>query len=182
MKSPVSGRYRRVASAPANPKREPSRPLLWRRPHRLAGLKPHPKMQGSNLADVLTGRSSKSPDSAYLAIHGSYQGDDTPGAWRGIRTRKHVYAKFKDKPWMLHDIEKDPFEMRNLVDERSAAPLLREMERQLERKMKETGDAWSNDWTGLPEDAGRLYRHRTFYTVGEYQEWAKANPEAAAAK
>jgi arylsulfatase A-like enzyme len=148
----------------------------------LAGLKAHPKMQGSNLADVMTGRSAKSPDAAYLAIHGSYQGDDTPGAWRGIRTRTHVYAKFQDKPWMLHDIEKDPFEMRNLVDERSAAPLMREMENRLAAKMKETGDAWSNDWTGLAEDAGRLYRHRTFYTVGEYQEWAKANPEAAAVK
>ena len=72
--------------------------------------------------------------------------------------------------------------MRNLADERPSAPLMREMERQLERTMKATGDAWSNDWTGLPEDAGRLYRQRAFYTVDEYQEWLKAHPEAEAVK
>ena len=144
----------------------------------LAGLKPPRAMQGADLSDLVLGRSTKSPESAYLAIHGSYQGDDTPGAWRGIRTQTHIYARFKDKPWVLYDVGKDPFEMKNLVDDRAAAGLLKEMETQLQRRMRETGDDWSNDWHGLPEDAGRLYRHRTFYTMGEYEEWARRNPEA----
>jgi hypothetical protein len=27
------------------------------------------------------------------------------------------------------------------------------------------------------EDAGRLYRYETFYTVSEYLDWAKKHPE-----
>jgi len=139
-----------------------------------AGLKAPQAMQGMDLSSVIRGQSSKSPESAYLAIHGTYQGDDTPNAWRGIRTKTHVYARFKDKPWVLYDIEKDSYEMKNLVD--SSPALLKEMEAKLQRRMKETGDSWSNDWLGLPEDAGRLYRHRTFYTIKEYETWARENP------
>lgn len=134
-------------------------------------------MQGLDLSDVIRGRSSKSPESAYLAIHGTYQGDDTPGAWRGIRTRTHVYARFKDKPWVLYDIEKDKYELNNLVN--SSPALVKEMEAKLAHRMKATGDSWSNDWLGLPEDAGRLYRHRTFYTIKEYEAWARENPSVA---
>ena len=143
----------------------------------LAGLKAPQVMQGVDLSDVVLGKSAKSPESAYLAIHGSYQGDDTPGAWRGIRTQTHVYARFQDKPWMLYDVERDPYEMKNLVDDRGSARLLKQMEAQLQARMRETGDNWSNDWHGQAEDAGRLYRHRTFYTMREYEAWAKRNPE-----
>ena len=142
----------------------------------LAGLKAPRAMQGMDLSDVILGRSTKVPDSAYMAIHGTYQGDDTPGAWRGIRTQSHVYARFQDKPWVLYDVEKDPYEMKNLVGEESAAGLMKEMEAQLQRRMKEADDSWASDWQGLPEDAGRLYKHRTFYTVKEYEEWARQNP------
>jgi arylsulfatase A-like enzyme len=135
-------------------------------------------MQGSDLSGVMLGRETKGPDSAYLAIHGSYQGDDTPGAWRGIRTKTHVYARFKDKPWVLHDVEKDPYELKNLAGEPSAAALQKEMEAQLARKMKEVGDDWAFDWQGLPEDAGRLYKDRTFYSVREYEEWVGRSPGA----
>lgn len=140
----------------------------------LAGLKAPRAMQGVDLSDMILGRNSKSPKSAYLAIYGTYQGDDTPGAWRGIRTKTHVYARFKDKPWVLYDLVKDPYETKNLVD--SSPALVKEMEAKLAQRMKETGDSWSNDWLGVPEDAGRLYRHRTFYTVKEYEEWSRGNP------
>lgn len=139
-----------------------------------AGLKAPRAMQGLDLSGVIRGQSSKSPESAYLAIHGTYQGDDTPGAWRGIRTKTHVYARFKDKPWVLYNIENDPYEMKNLVD--SSPALVRELDAKLQQRMKEIGDSWSNDWLGLPEDAGRLYRHRTFYTIKEYEAWARENP------
>ena len=32
------------------------------------------------------------------------------------------------------------------------------------------------------EDRGRLYRHRTFYTVDEYLKWAREHPELDAGK
>jgi hypothetical protein len=32
------------------------------------------------------------------------------------------------------------------------------------------------------EDNGRLYKHETFYTVGEYLDWAKKNPQLDAGR
>jgi hypothetical protein len=43
--------------------------------------------------------------------------------------------------------------------------------------MSRTGDSWRFNWTHPVEDNGRLYKHETFYTVQEYLEWAKKNPQ-----
>jgi hypothetical protein len=34
--------------------------------------------------------------------------------------------------------------------------------------MKEVGDSWKFNWTALVEDAGRLYKTKTYYSVDEY--------------
>ena len=51
------------------------------------------------------------------------------------------------------------------------------MEQKLTVWMKRTGDSWSNDWTEMVEDKGRLYNHETFYAVADYLQWAKQHPE-----
>jgi hypothetical protein len=51
------------------------------------------------------------------------------------------------------------------------------MEKRLAARMQKTGDSWQLNWTFPVEDRGRLYRNRTFYTVNEYLEWLKKNPE-----
>lgn len=48
-------------------------------------------------------------------------------------------------------------------------------------------DAWTARTDDSPafnssahvEDAGRLYRFRAFYTIGEYLQWAKEHPDLA---
>ena len=49
--------------------------------------------------------------------------------------------------------------------------------KRLARWMRETGDSWDFNWSHKLEDGGRLYKHKTFYTVQEYLEWAKEHPE-----
>ena len=87
-----------------------------------------------------------------------------------------MYARFESKPWVLYDIEKDPFEITNLVDDPASKSLLKEMDGKLMQWMSRTGDSWKYDWKELVEDNGRLYTHGTFYTVDEYLAWAKQNP------
>ena len=82
---------------------------------------------------------------------------------------------------MLYDIEQDPYELNNLAADPAAAPVRDDMERRLAEWMKKTGDSWDFDWTHPVEDNGRLYKHETFYTVDEYLEWAKQNPQLDAA-
>jgi len=134
----------------------------------LCGIKPPAKMQGADLSGVILGKSDKAPNSAFFQIFGPFQGDGTDDGWRGVRTSRYLYARYETKPWLLYDLEKDPFEMHNLVDDPGSQGLLKEMESRLTAWMNQTGDSWKYDWHELVEDKGRLYTGGTYYTVDEY--------------
>jgi hypothetical protein len=80
---------------------------------------------------------------------------------------------------VLYDLEKDPYELRNLVRESAARPIREMMERKLSEWMRRTGDSWSLNSMQPVEDKGRLYRFETFYTIDEYLKWAAAHPDLA---
>jgi arylsulfatase A-like enzyme len=145
----------------------------------LCGLKPTREMQGADLSRLILGQSQRGPDTAYFQIFGPYDGDGTTQSWRGARTGRYMYARSERQPWLLYDLEKDPFELKNLAGDPAAASLRAEMERRLAAWMRRTGDSWRYDWTEKVEDRGRLYTHETFYTVADYLKWAQGHPELA---
>lgn len=145
----------------------------------LAGLTPPRAMQGTDLAGVVLGQTETAPDSAYLQIFGPYDGDETAAGWRGVRTARYIYARRRAEPWVLYDLEKDPYEQHNLAADPASRALRAEMEQKLAAWMKRTGDSWSYDWTEKVEDKGRLYKHEAFYTVADYLNWARSHPQAA---
>ena len=73
--------------------------------------------------------------------------------WRGVATRTHTYATFRDRPWILHDDIADPCQMRNLVDEPGHEHLRRRMDALLREWLARTGDAFETS----EEVAARLY-------------------------
>ncbi len=131
----------------------------------MAGVAAPSTMQGADLSGLLTGTASRGPDSAFLQIFGPYRGDGTEGGWRGVRTSRYTYARYQNRPWVLYDLDRDPYQLRNLAHDKKLAG---ELDRKLARWMERTGDSWSNDWTALVEDDSRLFRDKTYYTVGEY--------------
>lgn len=144
----------------------------------LCGVRPPSNMQGADLSTfVRTGKrdGAAGPNSqeAFFQIFGPYEGDGTEGAWRGVRTKRYMYARFEDKPWVLYDLQSDPFERNNLAGKPEAASIQRDLEARIAAWMKRTGDSWSYDWKELVEDAGRLYKDRTYYTVDDYLKAAK---------
>ncbi len=141
----------------------------------LAGVPVPPNMQGTDLSGIVTGARIQAPDSAFFQIFGPYKGDATEDAWRGVRTHRHKYARFENKPWVLYDLEKDPYEMRNMVDDPGSQALRKELEQKLAAWMRRTGDSWDYDWKAPVEDDGRLYTHGTFYSVDEYLKWEKTH-------
>jgi arylsulfatase A-like enzyme len=145
----------------------------------LCGLKPPRWMQGADLSRFILGAQQTAPDSAYFQIFGPYDGDGTTHGWRGVRTARYMYARSQQRPWVLYDLEKDPYELHNLVNEPAAASVRAELEKRLQTWLKRTGDSWNNDWTEMVEDKGRLYSHETFYTIPDYLKWARAHPELA---
>lgn len=142
----------------------------------LCGVEIPRSMQGSDLAPVATGAKSKGLDSAFFQIFGPYEGDGTQDGWRGVRTQRYLYARFRSKPWVLYDLEADPYEMNNLAGKADAATVQADMEKRLAAWMRKTGDSWNYNWSHPVEDKGRLYRHQSFYTVDEYLKWAETHP------
>ena len=132
----------------------------------LAGVRVPAAMQGKDLSrDLLAGKGS-GPREAFFQIFGPFAGDGTAAGWRGIRTDRYVYARFADKPWVLYDLQTDPFQLTNLAGRRKQ--LEASLDRRLQKKMAEVGDAWSNNWTAPLEDEGRLYKTKTFRSPQEY--------------
>lgn len=105
----------------------------------LSGLRPEPQMQGFDYSSYLRGESATTPDRAHMMMYSNTEGGEFP-PWRGVRTRKYKYARFKHKPWMLYDLEHDPYEMHNLLDGRSAPP---ELEQMIDSFMDTTSDSWT---------------------------------------
>jgi hypothetical protein len=88
----------------------------------------------------LAGRASKPPrDYAFLQMMYAYV--PWPG-WRALRTEEYTYARTVQGPWLLFHTRKDPFQTKNLVDDRSSRALAAEMDKRLTTMMKETGDSW----------------------------------------
>src|SRR6266852_1382216 len=112
----------------------------------LCGVRALSAMQGADLSRVLLGQTEAGPPEAFLQIFGLYQGDGTDDGWRGLRTRRYTYVRYESKPWVLYDLERDPYQMNNLVGERSAAALQRSLDEKLSNWIRKTGDAWSNNW------------------------------------
>jgi arylsulfatase A-like enzyme len=145
----------------------------------LCGVPVPVDMQGTDLSGVLLGTDENGPESAFFQIFVPFAGDVSPLPWRGVRTANTMYARTENGPWLLYDLDADPYEQANLVDDPAHAALRDQMEDLVVSWMKRVGDSWANDSMATVEDKGRLYRFGTFYTIQEYLDWAKEHPELA---
>ncbi|HXH99616.1 MAG TPA: sulfatase [Sphingobacteriaceae bacterium] len=66
--------------------------------------------------------------------------------YRAIRTKRYTYARDLYGAWLLYDNVKDPYQLNNLVNNKSNVRLQKEMETLLRQKLKDTND------TFLPAD------------------------------
>lgn len=108
----------------------------------LAGVKQLPCMPGADLSGYLTGVSSQAPEEAFLMIYTATEMDEH-GPWRGLRDGKWKYARHEDRPWVLYDLEKDPYELNNLAGERSRHALMAAMDSRIAAHMAANGDDWT---------------------------------------
>jgi hypothetical protein len=90
-----------------------------------------------------------------------------------------MYARWQTGPWLLYDLERDPDELHNLVNDEVYAAELQNLDKHLLDYMARVGDSWTLDWTAPVEDGERLVNYRSFYTVQEYLAWAKVQPTLA---
>ena len=106
----------------------------------LANVKVTEKLDGLDFSAFITEKTSKPPrDYAFLSMPYAYV--PWPG-WRALRTKDYMYARTKSGPWILYNIKKDPYELKNLVKDKSSQSLVKKMDRRLASVMKEAGDSW----------------------------------------
>ena len=136
----------------------------------LAGEPIPPQVQGADLSAILKGGDAPGPDSVFIMGGGgggaAGAGAEDEGAtvtllkapknqgkgagnkegkgrggWRGVRTRRFTYATSGQKPWLLYDNEKDPYQLHNLAEEPAHEQTRKELEAMLAAWQKRVGEA-----------------------------------------
>ena len=72
-------------------------------------------VQGIDHTNQFHGRADETRDSAFL--FNTHNGGGPGCDWRGIRTKNWVYAYHMEGDWILYDLNKDPYQLNNLVDQ-----------------------------------------------------------------
>lgn len=122
----------------------------------LAGLRMPHGLDGKSAAQPLINANEDGNEDgrdmyAYCSMPYAYV--PWPG-WRALRGERWMYARTKDAPWLLFDMENDPHELRNLVEEAEHAPLVEKLDAELTRRMAQAGDSWNDS---LEEGDWRLW-------------------------
>ena len=60
--------------------------------------------------------------------------------YRGLRTKRYTYVRALDGPWLLYDNDRDPFQLTTLAASPEHAPLRRDLDAQLQRRLDALGD------------------------------------------
>ena len=138
----------------------------------LCGVDVSDEVQGKDLSHAALGEPGEEPDSVYLQILGPGSPSRTKnvGLWRGLRTHKYTYARWKDcgGKRVLYDRANDPLEMNNLVEEPEYAKVVAKMEARLLGWIQETGDPFD---TGerLPDtdmlDVGQVFANEESFRL-----------------
>lgn len=124
--------------------KEPENPDIYHVPHLmppgLPGCERTGPVDGTDYSGLLTEtRRIDEPECAYLTMHYGYV--PWPG-WKGIRTHRYLYARIKEQPWLLFDMDNDPYQKRNLIKETGHNSLIKELGTYLLDTMHRVGDAW----------------------------------------
>lgn len=84
-----------------------------------------PEVSGRDLSSAFLARIGPEPESVYLQeILGiGPQNIYQTFAWRGVRTRTHLYAEDLGGAWLLYDLERDPHCLDNLIGRRETRKL-----------------------------------------------------------
>jgi arylsulfatase A-like enzyme len=103
----------------------------------LSGLKAPAQCVGRDLSPAIRGEALKFPESSFLML---IRRENNVRPFRGVRTDRYTYAVAEDGRWLLYDNREDPFQMRNLIDDRKAARLHRELNGMVRDWLKFAGD------------------------------------------
>lgn len=130
-------------------------------------------VEGKSFARTALGKSGRTPDAAFLQGMGTTAAWQDGTEWRAMRDQQRTYAVYRrDGKELLFDNVKDPYQLRNLADDRGHSKTLMQYRERLARWRREHNDVfeactWYRDrWTkdrniistatGVSQDLGAL--------------------------
>ena len=105
----------------------------------MCGVQVPKAVQGTDLSQVVLDKGGRKPEAVLLQRIISV-GNKPIGEWRGVRTDQYTYARYRDRPWLLFDNRKDPYQMDNLVGKPEYKDVQARLEARLQSLMKKIGD------------------------------------------
>ena len=106
-------------------------------------------VEGKDLSPFIIGNTTEpQPDSVLIeTILPTWRIADRMGlhGWRGVRTKRYTYAKFRESDWILMDNKLDPYQRRNLVYNKEYDSLKEELKTKLDYWLKKTNDPFLPD-------------------------------------
>lgn len=109
----------------------------------LAGVPGPASVEGLNYAAHMRGGADPSDGVALLTCpspFGQWSRQKGGREYRGLRTRRHTYARDLRGPWLLFDNSKDPYQLANLVGRPEHAALVSKFDAMLQRRLDANGD------------------------------------------
>jgi len=130
-------------------------------------------VEGADLSGTLLGKSNRGPEAVYMQGMGTTAAWQDGTEWRALRDGRYTYAMYRrDRSELLFDNVADPYQLKNLAEDRTQAGKLAHYRAELQRWMKEHNDdfqscTWYRDhWTsdrnivntasGVKQDLGVL--------------------------
>jgi len=116
----------------------------------LAGIDAPPQVQGDGLSDhLMKGTTPTDNQAVYMscAVYGTWLKQDQRSEplyhcreARGLRTTRYMYAEDRDGPWLLYDLQEDPHQLSNRVNEAAMADVQSEMAQRLQNELAKNDD------------------------------------------
>ena len=105
----------------------------------IAGAQAPAEMRGRSLVPVLRGKTKQVRQDFYAEYNQEQQSARIP-TWHAVRSREWKYVEYKGHPdWTeLYNLKADPYELKNLINEASAAKVKTKMAARLTELEKET--------------------------------------------
>jgi arylsulfatase A-like enzyme len=115
----------------------------------LCGVEIPDTVEGTDFSNFLKGQAD-APDTATLiscpSPFGQWTRQRGGREYRGVRTARYTYVRDLNGPWLLYDNVRDPYQLRNLCNGPAYAGVQEELDKVLDRKLKETHDDFRSGW------------------------------------
>ena len=109
----------------------------------LSGLPIPAGVQGIDKSKIMLGEQKDTTEAVLIACYhpfGQWPAEEGGKEFRGVRTKQFTYVKDLSGPWLLFDNLKDPYQLKNLINDKEYQKTKAQLEVDLIHLLKQTSD------------------------------------------